>query len=136
MIIIFSVICGVYEILCIALLLVDPSMVGAKKGRFNSDASVVPTTFLIFALLMTVITMSKFIRECFRSNDLKIKWKGRFLLIGLILVVIGSLMDAIITVSMTSLVIARFILIGRMIFSYLGWLLPDRVANWLIKESS
>jgi hypothetical protein len=132
----FSIICGLYEILFIIMLIVDPSLLGAKEGRFNSDAELVPTIFLVFGLLITIITMAMFIRECFRSTNLKVKWKGRFLLIAMTFMVIGSFMDAVVTVSYTSLIIVRFLLIGRIIFSYLGWLLPDRVARWLIKESS
>jgi hypothetical protein len=131
----FSAICGLYEILFITLLLIDPSLVGAKDGRFNSDAAPIPIAFLIFALSITVVTMAMFIRACFRSSSEKVRWKGRFILIAMVFMVIGSFIDAVVTISYMSLIIVRFILIGRIIFSYLGWLLPDRVARWLIKES-
>jgi len=48
--------------------------------------------------------------------------------------IVASLLDTTITVSITSLAITRSLLMGRIVFSYLGWLLPDRIAKWLIKE--
>lgn len=129
-----SVICIPYEIVLIAILAINPSMVGAKEGKFNSDAGLLPTVFIIIALLVILITMFMFIRQSLRSENLKIKWKGRFLLIAVILLIIGSFMDATITLTATTLLIARIILMWRLIFSYLGWLLPDRIANWLIKD--
>ena len=123
-----------YEVVFLYLLITNISMVGVKEGRFNSDAALFPTIFVVFALLITLITMLMFIRVCFRSEDLKIKWKGRFLLIATLLLIIGSFMDATITLTPETLITARIILMLRLIFSYLGWLLPDRVAKWLIKE--
>jgi len=32
------------------------------------------------------------------------------------------------------LIIVKMILMIRLVFSYLGWLLPERVASWLIKD--
>ena len=129
-----SVICIPYEIVLIALLATNPSTVGVKEGKFNSDAGLLPTVFILIALLVILFTMFMFIRQCLRSQNLKIKWRGRFILIAVILLVIGSFMDATITLSPTTLLIARIILMWRLIFAYLGWLLPDRVANWLIKD--
>jgi len=133
-VIISIIICIPYEILLIIFLFINPSMVGTKQGKFNSDSALLPTVFIIFGLLVTLITMLMFIRECIRSKNLKIKWQGRFLLIAVILLIIGSFMDATITVSPLILIITKIILMIRLIFSYLGWLLPKRVANWLVKE--
>ena len=132
--IIFSIICIPYEIIFIVTLSISTSMIGAKEGKFNSDAALLPTVFIIFALLVSLITMIMFVRQSLRSSNLKIKWKGRFLLIAVILMAIGSFMDAILTITATTLMIARIILLWRLIFSYLGWLMPERVANWLIKD--
>jgi hypothetical protein len=77
--------------------------------------------------------MFMFIRVCLRSENLKIKWKGRFLLIAVVFLVIGSYIDATITINPVILIIGKIILMIRLIFSYLGWLLPNKVANWLIK---
>ena len=43
-------------------------------------------------------------------------------------------MDAVITLTPETLIIARIILIGRLIFSYLGWLMPSSIAKWLVKD--
>jgi hypothetical protein len=134
-VIISVVICIPYEIILLILLVIDPSMVGDKEGKFNSNAALIPTVFIIFGLFVTLITMFMFIRVCLRSENLKIKWKGRFLFIAVILLVIGSYMDArITTMTPTILIIVKMILMIRLVFSYLGWLLPEKVSNWIIKE--
>ena len=132
--IIFSIICIPYEIVFLVVLAMDPTMIGAKEGKFNSDAALLPTIFIIFALLVSLITMIIFVRQSLRSTSLKIKWKGRFLLIAVILMAIGSAMDAIITITPATLLIARIILLWRLIFSYLGWLMPQSIAKWLVKD--
>lgn len=129
-----SVICIPYEFVLIFLIITNTSTVAAKEGRFNSNAGVFPTIFIGIALIIILITMAMFIKQSLRSENSKIKWKGRFLLIAVILLVIGSFMDAIITLTPATLIIARIILIWRLIFSYLGWLMPKKVANWLIKD--
>jgi len=91
-----------------------------------------PTIFIVIAIIVILITMSIFIRQSLKNENLRIKWKGRFLLIAVILLLIGSLMDTTITLTATTLIIARLILIWRLIFSYLGWLMPEKFANWLI----
>lgn len=129
-----SLICIPYEIVLIFLIITNTSTIAAKEGKFNSNAGLLPTIFIGIALIVILITMIMFIRQSLRSENLKIKWKGRFLLIAVILLVIGSFMDAIITLTPATLIIARIILIFRLIFSYLGWLMPEKVANWLIKD--
>ena len=133
-VIISVIICIPYEMVLIILLAIDPSMVGTKQGMFNSDAALIPTIFIIFGLLVTLITMLMFIRVCLRSDSLKVKWQGRFLLIAVILLIIGSFMDAIITLNPMILIITKIILMIRLVFSYLGWLMPDKIANWLVKQ--
>ena len=129
-----SLICIPYEIVLIFLIITNTSTIAAKEGKFNSNAGLLPTIFIGIALIIILITMIMFIRQSLRSESLKIKWKGRFLLIAVILLVIGSFMDAIITLTPATLITARIILIFRLIFSYLGWLMPEKVANWLIKD--
>ena len=132
--VITSVICIPYEIILIALIVTNPSMIGAKEGKFNSDAGLLPTIFIGIALIVILITMLMFIRQSLRSDNLKIKWKGRFLLIATILLITGSFMDAAITLSPATLLIARIILMWRLVFSYLGWLMPPSIAEWLTKD--
>lgn len=130
----FSIICIPYEIAFLLILAMKPSNIGTKEGKFNSDAALLPTIFIIFALLVSLITMIMFVRQSLRSSSLRIKWKGRFLLIAVILMAIGSGMDAIITITPTTLLIARIILLWRLIFSYLGWLMPPKISDWLVKD--
>jgi hypothetical protein len=133
-VIISLIICITYETILIALLFTDPTMVGTKEGKFDSEAALLPTLFIIFGVLVTLITMFMFIRVCLRSENPKIKWKGKFLLIAVILLVIGSFLDATVSINPLVLIIAKIILLTRLIFSYLGWLMPPSIEKWLIKD--
>ncbi len=69
-----------------------------------------------------------------KSGDLKIQWKGKFLLIGMVTSVIGALIDMVSPIVPLTIVIVRLVLIAGAILQYFGWLLPERVARWLIKD--
>ena len=124
-----------FEVILIYLLFTNISMVGTMSGRFDSEAGSIPTLFVIFVLASLLVFTIVFIRSCFKSENEKVRWRGRFLLISTILMVVGSLMDTVLTITITTLFIARIFLVTRLIFAYLGWLLPDKVAKWLIKEN-
>ncbi|MFX1337919.1 MAG: hypothetical protein ACFFDK_04865, partial [Promethearchaeota archaeon] len=65
----------------------------------------------------------------------KNRWKGRFILIAFISFTIAALFDVGLPVTPATLVIARLILISSSFLFYLGFFLPDKIANLLIKES-
>ncbi|TFG11819.1 MAG: hypothetical protein EU535_06835 [Promethearchaeota archaeon] len=143
---IISIIYIVYEIVIIFLLISDMQLVAVKQGKFISNQATFITVFGGFSAFVMLITISMFIRQSFMSDSLRIKWKGRFLLVAVLLLIIGSMIENMWinlddinvilppSIIIIMLVIARIILITRLIFSYLGWLLPPSVAKWLIKD--
>ena len=130
----FLVICVPYEITLIIFLLIDPNIIGTKVGTFNSIPNFFVMIFDIFALLTTIITGILFSRLSLKVDDPEIKWRGRFLLIAFISFSIGAGLDALLPLTEIPLIIVRLILISSAIEYYLGWFLPDPIANWLIKE--
>jgi len=109
-------------------------MVGTEAGRFDVEAGRISLLMVIIALVVSLVIRILLIREFSKSENKKLQWRGRFILIEFILLIIGAIMDALLTLTAPTLILARIIMVLRFIFVYLGWLLPDRVANWLIKE--
>ncbi len=124
----------IFEVILIYLLFTNISMVGTKDGKFDSGAGSIPTLFVLFVLISILVFTILFIRVCLKSPDRKIQWRGKFLIISTILMVVGTFLD-IVSLTITMLFIARMILITRLFFSYLAWLMPTWVANKLIKET-
>ena len=131
----FLAICVPYEIILIILLIINPSLVGTMRSKFDSKPELLPMIFQIFALLVAIITGFIFSIVSMKSKDPEIKWKGRFLLCGFISFTIGSFMDSFITFDPITLVVVRLILIASSILYYLGFLLPDRIAKLLIPKA-
>ena len=131
---IYLLICLIYEAILIYLIITDPDQVITIISTFNSKYNLYPYLFSIFGILTFNITGILFTMKSFRSEDLKIRWKSKFLLLAFILFTIGAIFDAGVRMDVFTLVIVRSILIISSILYYMGFLLPDKVANWLIKE--
>ncbi|MFX0070602.1 MAG: hypothetical protein ACFFAO_05865 [Candidatus Hermodarchaeota archaeon] len=132
--IIYSIICGIFEILIITFIIINPDLVVIIYSTFNSKYTLIPYIFMIFAILTFLITGLLFTKKSFKSEDPKIRWKGRFLFLAFLLFTIGAIFDSGINMDAFTLVIIRSILILSSISYYLGFLLPDKITNWLIKE--
>ena len=131
---IFLAICLIFEIFLILFLLIDPEIVGTMEGTFDAKNSFFAQSFRVFAILTVLITSLIFVKNSLRAENVKTQWKGKFLLIANITFIIGAIFEVLIPMTPLLLIIVRSILITSSIAYYLGFLLPDRVANWLTKE--
>jgi flagellar biosynthesis protein FliQ len=66
-----------------------------------------------------------------RAEEELVKWKGRFLLIAFLLFIVGAIFDAVIELNEITIIVIRLILIFSAIGYYLGFFLPDRIAQIL-----
>ncbi|MFX1257168.1 MAG: hypothetical protein ACFFAN_04885 [Promethearchaeota archaeon] len=123
-----------YETLLIISLFVAPIMTFKKEGLFDASCGPIVLLFVIYGFISLLVTMIWFIRDCLKSESLNTKWRGRLLLISTLLNISGILLDAI-ALTPVFLLVIRIILIVGFLINYFGWLLPKRVANWLIKEN-
>jgi hypothetical protein len=134
-IIVYSAFCLSYESYILAMLIIKPSSIIQRVSPMNVTAAPIIPLFTLFIALIALITMSMFVRNLLRSESLKMVWRGRFLLISIILLVIALIIVILEPTSIALILISRILYIVELFFSYLGWLLPDRVAKLLIKES-
>jgi hypothetical protein len=76
-------------------------------------------------------------KESLNSKDTTVNLKGKFLLSAFVLFAIAAALDSIFTVQ-TSYgiilkIIARIMLMVSSILFYIGFIMPERIENWLIK---
>jgi hypothetical protein len=91
--------------------------------------------FQVLGVLVAFITGVIFSRNSMKADDSKVKLKGKILLLAFILFTIGAFMDAVISLTPFTLIIVRLILISSAIFYLFGFLLPDKIAELILKES-
>jgi len=127
-------ICIVYTIFFMYFLFTSPSLLAVRVTRFDSETKTIVSGFVLLSLLTSLITQYIFFRKSSASEDKRIKWKGRFIFIGFLLFLVGGILDSVIQLNPISLVLTRILLAVSAIISYIGWTMPDRVANWLVKE--
>jgi len=130
---IYVAICIIWEIYLIVGLSINTEIIATIEGTFDSKHSTTTLIFVIFAILSFLITGVIFSIKSMKVDDPEIKWKGRFLFLAWILFTIGALLDAALSPTPLTLIIVRLILITSSISFYLGFFLPEKIANWLIK---
>ena len=129
---IYLVLCVVYEMYLIYFSIVDYTVIAIMTSRFNSEHNNVALIFTIFAILTAILTGILFVKESMKSEDKKVRLKGKFLLLAFILFTGGALVD-VFAVDPIGLFIARIILVISAFSYYLGFLIPDRLANIFVK---
>ncbi|HEY0088455.1 MAG TPA: hypothetical protein VGB37_06405, partial [Candidatus Lokiarchaeia archaeon] len=107
---IFLIITITFDVLLIYLIFTHISLVGQMAGKFDSESATIVTLMVLFALITAVVYRILFVRNFSKSESKELQWRGRFILVEAILLVIGSLMDAVVTITITTLIIARIIL--------------------------
>ncbi len=131
-----SVIYGiVFEVVFFSLLAMGPQYI----AHFNPPIDVeYQGLFLIFAASIILIMTTTGIIFSYKSIivfDPETKIKGYFLLVAFISYAIGAFLDAAVEGGgYTLLIITRLILISSAIEWYMGFMLPEKVKNLLIKE--
>ncbi|MBD3253753.1 MAG: hypothetical protein GF383_01605 [Candidatus Lokiarchaeota archaeon] len=130
----FSVICIPYEILLIIFLIINPELVGVEISPNIIQRTPLTFYFAIFAIVIAFTTGIIFAKKSMNSEDPKIRWKGRFLLIAFIFFTFGAAMDSFSWENLILVFIIRLLLILSSINYYLGFFLPDSFADRLIKE--
>jgi hypothetical protein len=115
-----------FEIVFFVLLSTDIAYIGTFIDLFNYQESLFVSVFNIAVMLIVLITGILFFRVSVRSEKDEIKLKGRLILLGLIMFMIGGFIPYIIF-NIISLVIARIFLVFSSVTLYMGFILP----NWV-----
>jgi hypothetical protein len=131
---IYLIICILYEIVFFIFLFINPQLIATQESIFYSRRTLFAVSIQVIGIITALITGILFAKQSMKSEDLKIKLKGKFLLIAFISFSFGAFFDAVIPRTPILLAIVRFVLILSAIEYYLGFFLPERLANWLITK--
>ena len=132
-VVIFGLISVLYEILLFVLLFTYPDLIGVEITPEIISRTPLTLGFAIFAIIIAFILGIIFAISSMKSNDPKIRWKGRFLLIAFIFFTLGATLDAVSWTNPIIVVIVRLLLIISSFAYYFGFFLPEKMSNWLIK---
>ncbi len=127
---------AVWELALLILLVIKIEWVGTinPANILDSSHGSVMRIFVLVGVIIFAITGIYFSIKSMRLEEQEIKWKGKFLLLGWISFTLGALLDALIkTHNPFSLIITRIILISSAIEYYLGFFLPTKLKDLLIK---
>ncbi|MHA1492011.1 MAG: hypothetical protein ACTSRI_20465 [Promethearchaeota archaeon] len=138
-ILIFGIICSLYEIFIISAFLMDYTLIGVRSSMFYIDYSLIVVIFLLFSMITELVMGYLFFIETRKSDDNKIKMKGKFLLIAFILFPLAILIDIISNIMSIQYleiinVFGKILLVLSGFSFYFGFLLPNRIYNFLNRD--
>lgn len=102
---------------------------------YNPDSLFMLQIFMIILSLIFLITGYIFTNNSLKAEDKKIRLKGIFLSIAFTSFIAGTIIDSIFYEEVFALLIfVRLLYISSAFEYYLGFFLPQRLANLLVKE--
>lgn len=122
-----------FEILFFYFVLTDVSFIATFSGIFTVEYSIFSQIYFIFCLIVFLFTGVFFSKDCLRSDDPETKIKGKFLLVAFISFVAGTILDFVLTFTLTY-IIARSILVSSSLEFYIGLIFPDWAKRLFFKE--
>ena len=133
--IIFIIEALIFEIAFLTIFFINHTLIGEQKSAFVVEWAIWIQIYLLFSILIFLVTGFLFARSSFRADDPEIKLKGKFLLIAFLAFTIGTIIDVIGAESPTEITIflARtFVIISSLCF-YVGFTLPRFIKELFIK---
>jgi hypothetical protein len=124
--IIFLLISIIFEITFFTFASIDLTLIGTFVDPFNSMESIFVAIFYVGILIILLVTGFVFSFVSMRSENPIIKLKGKIILMGFILFLIGGLLPYFVS-DITSLILTRIIVLFSSILMYLGFLLPKPI---------
>ena len=129
---IFIVIICVYEVFLIFFIFNSPAVIASQFGKFDTQYNIFGLTYQGFAYLVSIVSGVLFSKQSLRSENLSVKWKGRFILIAIITFSIAAVFQSLFPTITIMIILVYVLLFISVIEFYFGFLLPEKMANWLI----
>ena len=128
------IICIPYEIFLIVFSIVNPAVIAIQVSTFYTQRGLISMAFNLFVIVFVVITVILFAKKSLESDKRVVRLKGKFLLIGALLVSIGTLIDTAVPMNILSLAFIRIIFIVGSVLYYFGFFFPEKSNNKDKKE--
>ncbi len=123
-----------FEILFLFLLFTQPSLLAEMISPWRIVYKPLIQLWIISLLVLFAITSSLFCRESLRSDNPKIKLRGKFLLLAFITYILGGILETFYTPFIYMIIIKRVVTISASIEFYFGFILPERVEKLFLKK--
>ncbi|MFW5895365.1 MAG: hypothetical protein ACOCT9_01345 [archaeon] len=123
----------IFEVAFLLLLTTNTILIGESLGHFQYEFRPFIEIYLVTIILIVLITGILLGLESMKSEDRKINWKGRFIIIAFILFSVGAILDSSIDLTPITVVITRVILISSSISFYIGFIFPKSIEKLLLK---
>ncbi|TXT65549.1 MAG: conserved membrane protein of unknown function [Promethearchaeota archaeon] len=139
--IIYIIIGIIFEIIFFSLLILNPSLIGA----FSPESAIVHIDieyrtfilgYLIFIIISSLSSMLILAKNSIEAENPEIRLKGYFLTAGVILWSAAAVLDGFIPLLIGLLPIIRIILATSAFLFYLGFIMPPKIRNFLLKGNS
>ena len=92
--------------------------------------------YALISLFLVWIGLIIFLRDVFKSVSPELKLKGIFILGSLIIFSVVVQFDGFVQLDIPQLIIVRSFVILSSIFAYIGWIMPESLKKFLLKNKS
>ena len=126
----------VFEIAFLTVFFINPLLIGDQKSAFVVEWAIWIQIYLLFSIILFLVTGFLFARSSLKAEDSEIRLKGKFLIVAFLTFTIGTLIDVIgaeTPTEITILLARTFVIISSLCF-YIGFTLPKFIKDVFIKE--
>jgi len=124
----------IFEILLFLFLLLNPDLIGQLNPPVDVTYESFILVYLIFFLMIVIITGVLFARLSLKSDDPEVKLKGKLLIMAYVFFTIGAILDSSIPLIEITIIITRLLLIISAFLWYSGFILPQWLKKLLLKK--
>ncbi|MFX0071440.1 MAG: hypothetical protein ACFFAO_10160 [Candidatus Hermodarchaeota archaeon] len=122
----------IFEAIFLYMVFTDTTLIGTFTGTLQIEFTLFMSIYILIILATFEVPGLMFVRESLKANNPEVRLKGKFLLIGFLFVIIGTVIEAAVPIIIIN-VIGRSILILSSLIFYLGFILPDWTKNIFLK---
>jgi hypothetical protein len=123
----------IFEVFLIIFLFTDYTIVGELSTKINIISNVFLMIFQIFTIASLVVTGIHFSILSIESENPRTNLKGRFLFSSWLFILFSALLDAILITDPFMLLLIRILLVSGVVCYYLGFFLPECIAEKVLK---
>lgn len=123
---------GIMELIYVIIIFTDMELLGTLKAPIQVEYGLFSYVYLSVLLVIFLFFAGNFIKESLRSMDPVVKLKGKFLFGSLIIFTFGCVLEVFFK-DIWIFVVARIIMMISAISFYMGFLMPKKVKNALLR---
>jgi hypothetical protein len=131
----FGIEAVIFELAFLIIFIVNPLLIGDQISTFVVEWALWIQIYLLFSIILFLITGFLFARASLKTEDPEIKLKGKFLIVAFLTFTIGTIIDVIGAGGSTEIIIflARTFVIISSICFYIGFTLPKFIKDIFLK---